>query len=243
VTSMMHTTAELTESYWLSSTNAAELVECIRGRVSDRKCRLLAVALCRRLSKYLPDPESQAALDVAERWAEGSPSSLELTAARVGAWQVVVRDSPDNFESPIAHLDLGEYYPFPVMRGPREACASYEYGRLAWVVLLENAWAAAASVVYAGIDGGAWQARVVREIIGNPFRKNAMEGSLLVRDDQSVECLAQEIYDQRSFERLPALAETLKDAGFDNADILSHLCGPAKHVRGCWALDQLLGKE
>src|SRR5262245_40678863 len=178
----------MTETDWLSSTNAAGLVDYARGRVSDRKCRLLAVALCRRLGDYLPAPESQAALYFAEQCADGNPSTEELAAARVAAWQVVVRDSPDNFESPSAHLSYGEYYEFPVLRGPRESFEEYEYGRLAWVILLENAWAAAASVVYSGIGGGAWQAEVVREVLGNPLRRLVVDRSWIYREIGRASC-------------------------------------------------------
>jgi hypothetical protein len=39
------------------------------------------------------------------------------------------------------------------------------------------------------------------------------------------------------------LAEALEKAGCDNADILNHCRGPNVHVRGCWVVDLLLGKE
>jgi hypothetical protein len=55
--------------------------------------------------------------------------------------------------------------------------------------------------------------------------------------------LAQRIYDGRAFGRLPALADTLEEAGCTDADILAHCRQPAEHVRGCWAVDLLLGKE
>src|SRR5260370_181803 len=38
-------------------------------------------------------------------------------------------------------------------------------------------------------------------------------------------------------------ADAFEDAGCADADILSHLRGPGPHVRGCWALDLLLGKS
>jgi hypothetical protein len=42
---------------------------------------------------------------------------------------------------------------------------------------------------------------------------------------------------------LPILHDALLDAGCDNRDILDHLRSPGLHVRGCWVLDLLLGKE
>jgi hypothetical protein len=46
-----------------------------------------------------------------------------------------------------------------------------------------------------------------------------------------------------AFDRLPALADVLEGAGCDNAAVLTHCRGPGPHVRGCWVVDLLLGKE
>src|SRR5207302_11255992 len=54
--------------------------------------------------------------------------------------------------------------------------------------------------------------------------------------------LAQAIYDERSFDRLPVLADALEEAGSDNEELLSHCRGLGPHARGCWVLDVLLGK-
>jgi hypothetical protein len=43
--------------------------------------------------------------------------------------------------------------------------------------------------------------------------------------------------------RLAILADPLEEAGCADPDILSHLRSPGPHVRGCWALDLILGKE
>ena len=55
--------------------------------------------------------------------------------------------------------------------------------------------------------------------------------------------LAQAIYDERAFDRLPILADALEDAGCTDAAILEHCRGPGPHVRGCWVVDLLLGKQ
>ena len=44
-------------------------------------------------------------------------------------------------------------------------------------------------------------------------------------------------------DRLAVLADALSATGCADADILAHLRSPGPHVRGCWALDLLLGKE
>jgi hypothetical protein len=55
--------------------------------------------------------------------------------------------------------------------------------------------------------------------------------------------LAQQMYDSRDFSTMPILADALQDAGCDNADVLAHCRGPGPHVRGCWVVDLVLGKE
>jgi hypothetical protein len=55
--------------------------------------------------------------------------------------------------------------------------------------------------------------------------------------------LARTIYEDRAYEQLPGLAEALEEAGCDNAALLAHCREPGEHVRGCWVVDLLLGKE
>lgn len=58
----------------------------------------------------------------------------------------------------------------------------------------------------------------------------------------TVVALAQGIYDDRAFDRLPILADALQDAGCDNPDILNHCRDTGPHARGCWVVDLVLGK-
>jgi hypothetical protein len=80
----------------------------------------------------------------------------------------------------------------------------------------------------------------IRDIFGNPFRPIPLDGASLTA---TVNELAAAIYDDRAFERLPILADALEDAGCGQQDILNHLRQPGFHVRGCWPLDLILGKE
>jgi hypothetical protein len=86
------------------------------------------------------------------------------------------------------------------------------------------------------------QADLIREVFGNPFRTVAIQQPWLERNDGAGRKIAQGIYDDRRFGDLPVLADALEEAGCDNADLLGHLRGPGPHVRGCWALDLLLGQ-
>ena len=84
------------------------------------------------------------------------------------------------------------------------------------------------------------QAILLRCIFGNPFRPITFDPSCLT---PNVKALAQKIYDDRTFDQLPSLANALEEASCDNREILGHLRGPGPHVMGCWVVDLVLGKE
>ncbi len=79
-----------------------------------------------------------------------------------------------------------------------------------------------------------------RDVTGNPFRPVAVDPAWRTATAVGI---AQAIYDDRAFDRLPILADALQDAGCENADILAHCRGDGPHVRGCWVVDLVLGKE
>jgi hypothetical protein len=93
--------------------------------------------------------------------------------------------------------------------------------------------------------------RLVHEIMGNPFRWKALQRwrwsfaikEVMTWNGGTVPNMARIIYLEKAFDRLPVLADALEDAGADLPDLLSHLRSPGPHVRGCWALDLVLGKE
>jgi hypothetical protein len=84
------------------------------------------------------------------------------------------------------------------------------------------------------------QADLVRDVFGNPLRK--VKFSPEWRTDTAV-TLASQMYESRDFSAMPILADALQDAGCDNDDILAHCRGDGPHVRGCWVVDLVLGKE
>ena len=113
-----------------------------------------------------------------------------------------------------------------------------------------GAWeeALAASTVGGGVMWE-WghQMTLVRCLFGNPFLPVPLDPASRT---PAVVSLAQAAYDERILPagtldpaRLAVLADALEDAGCSDADLLSHLRGSGPHVRGCWVVDLLLGKE
>jgi hypothetical protein len=78
----------------------------------------------------------------------------------------------------------------------------------------------------------------LHDIFGNPFRAVTLDPNGLT---PTVVALAQ-MYESRDFSAMPILADALQDAGCEDAAILGHCRGPGPHVRGCWAVDLVLGK-
>lgn len=58
-----------------------------------------------------------------------------------------------------------------------------------------------------------------------------------------VHALAGQIYESREFGAMPILADALEDTGCNDATILEHCRGAGLHVRGCWVVDLILGKN
>jgi|SRR5579872_1640175 len=88
-----------------------------------------------------------------------------------------------------------------------------------------------------------FQVALLHDLFGNPFRPVAVHPIWLTWNDGTVQRIAQAIYDERAFDRMPILADALEDAGCLDPDILNHCRQPGVHVRGCWVIDALLGKE
>jgi hypothetical protein len=90
------------------------------------------------------------------------------------------------------------------------------------------------------------KAAIFREVFGNPFREVRFDPALRT---PAVASLATAAYEERltpSFDldpvRLSILADALEDASCSNEDLIAHLRSSGPHVRGCWAVDVILGK-
>jgi hypothetical protein len=62
-------------------------------------------------------------------------------------------------------------------------------------------------------------------------------------NDATVVKLAQAIYDDRAFDRMPILADALEEAGCHDADIRTHCRQPGPHALGCWVIDSILRRD
>jgi hypothetical protein len=84
------------------------------------------------------------------------------------------------------------------------------------------------------------QIALLRDIFGNPYR--AVTFPPQWRTDTAL-ALAQQMYESRDFSAMPILADALQDAGCDSSDILDHCRGAGPHVRGCWVVDLVIGRQ
>jgi hypothetical protein len=91
------------------------------------------------------------------------------------------------------------------------------------------------------------QAHLVRDVFGNPFRRVVFDPRWRVHVTFD---LGRSAYEQRRANQgqldnaqLAVLSDALEEVGCTDEAILSHLRSAGPHVRGCWALDLLLGKQ
>ena len=87
------------------------------------------------------------------------------------------------------------------------------------------------------------QVEMLFDMLVDAPRRHRVDPGWLVWNDGTVRKMATAIYADRDWSTLPMLADALEDAGCADQELLKHLRGPGPHVRGCWALDLLLGLE
>ncbi|WP_246173424.1 hypothetical protein [Limnoglobus roseus] len=196
---------------------------------SPRKLRLFAVECCKAITNLLDD-RGRRALVIAEQFADGFASPTLLLQG-----EQLATEAYNEFHG------VQEFAAEAVI----DACVSEDVSanvlRVAWLT---------ANLLDVGIErplkkatkrlGRIRQSEHLRDIFGNPFRPIALEPAWLTPTAVGI---AQGIYNDRAFDRLPILADALQDAGCEDANILAHCRVDGPHVRGCWVVDLVLGKE
>jgi serine/threonine protein kinase len=84
---------------------------------------------------------------------------------------------------------------------------------------------------------------VTGECVRTHDRPYRLDSSWLRWNDGCVAKLARAIDEDGRFEDVPILGDAFEDAGCADAEILEHCRQPGEHVRGCWVLELILGKE
>jgi hypothetical protein len=226
----------MTEQEWLECTDPTPmleflLLEFLRGKASERKLRLFTCGCCRPIWGLLTDVRWQEAVETVEQYADGVATLAEFNQAgeiaRAASWDAEMSYVSGATEGLLAaHAEEVEEVSVESM--------------IAAIVVPVGAQSAFAAVA------AAWwgkqvlnQIVILRDTLGNPFRPITLDPSWLT---PTVVQLAQSIYDDRAFDRLPILADALEEAGCADADILSHCRRKGPHVRGCWVVDLILGK-
>lgn len=245
----------VTEEEWQRCVTPRKLFDWwqyLKGDFPPRKRRLLACACCRRIWHGLSHPDLRQAVEVAERYADGKAIRAELAAVQARAY-----DIGRPIGEQLGHLRPGtpEQRPVALAWNAAWAAASAAYiedGGGMEVCYTYTSPVDNALNYVSGFrdseskDGKAeqeLQCSLFRDIFGNPFRPVKVDPAWLVWNNRTVANLAQAIHDERTFDRLPILADALEDAGCTDPTILEHCRLPGLHVFGCWVLDLLLGKE
>jgi hypothetical protein len=206
----------------------------LRHQRRSRQRRLFACACCRRIWPLLTDERSRQAVEVAERFADGLASATDLDIAHREARKAASQANAAIMEVPVSQRTP----PWKLWKGAEAVVhASAPRGTA-------DAAEDAADASFVGLKQLAKEERaqcaLVRDIFGNPYRPVTADPTWRTL---AAVALARSIYDERRFEDLPVLGDALEEAFCTNADILAHCRGKGPHVRGCWVLDLILGKE
>jgi hypothetical protein len=214
------------EAEWLACEKPEVVLAASAGAVSDRK-RRLAVCACFRRCDVVGSAWWLAALEEGVALAEGLDDNATTRERRCALG-----------------TELGHWMRYSSWRIPPWVYLIYRTTLGGSCSLEETVKAVAAYSRSARERDSAVerlaQATLLRDIFGNPFRPVAFSPQW--RTDTAV-ALARQLYESRDFGAMPILADALQDAGCDSADVLGHCRGEGPHVRGCWVVDLVLGKE
>ncbi|MFO0805086.1 MAG: hypothetical protein U0791_18425 [Gemmataceae bacterium] len=227
----------MTEAEWLAATDPVPMLDYLRGKSSDRKLRLFDIGCCQRLSRIIEnEPAWVGGLDAAEQFADG-----KIGASELGRWHEEI----SNWEGSLADFRLpliqthGSLFAVTLLERDDSSHGVQYSVRLAMTELaveLEGA----ACVQRVSEEQSQVSSRLLREIIGNPFRPVTFAPDWRT---STVAAIARGMYESRDFSPMSLLADALQDAGCDNEDILNHCRSNGPHVRGCWVVDLILAKN
>jgi hypothetical protein len=213
----------MTEAEWLKAIEPVALLREVAPALSNRHRRMIALAACRMIPEEVLCPGHRAILSFAGRVAERPSVKLNSSTLRTRLSECWIPRTYDSELGKTAHAAVAH-----LLADDLEAL-------LMCVTKFHSPNYARMSRVCEPL------AALIRDIFGNPFRPAALAPSWLT---PTVLALARQMYAPQDFSPMPILADALQDAGCENADILSHCRGPNQvHVRGCWVVDLLLGRE
>jgi hypothetical protein len=225
----------MTEQDWLDCTDPEKMLEYLRGKASDRKLRLFAVACCRVLWKYLDDDTCRV-VEIAESFAECQDDRSELLRASIWTyeefclsyglqslavvWLATVDEGqpwPENAGEPDQHPRTIFEAALQVPRATLDAVASECF--------VDHPCPAGETVFsqrpQINTEGGVQRkhlAGIVRCIFGNPFHSVTLAPSWLTWHHGLLVSMARQMYESRDFTDMPSCERTTHRRDFpDNA--------------------------
>jgi hypothetical protein len=257
----------MTEQEWLPCTDPKRMLRFLLGtneprvqdiasfpacKGSDRKMRLFACACYHRIRHLLPNTLAHAAVELAERFADGRATmeQLQHVTARLwgpiealeGPWRASQGDERTALQPTHEALALAWQVVRPEAPKAAYYASSNAYLSLA-AVMNPGAGCSDSSFVKSQVAEERVQTDILRCIFGTLFSPVTLDVAVVNWHDGTIGKIAQSIYEERSFTTMPILADALEEAGCTNADILAHCRMPGPHTRGCWVIDLILKKE
>lgn len=221
------------QAEWLQCREPDEMLDFLRKKVNDRKLRLFQIACCRRIWDVLPTDAHRDAVLMAEQYAEGQTTEKK----RIEASKRIrtLRENASQLEINASYAVFYTLEKSVFKYGSTLGCTAV------FALIADKASRGNKSAYQKAFQAEeAAEADLLRCIFGNPFRRVALKAKWKTSD---VVALAKQMYESREFSAMPILADALQDAECDNDTILDHCRGPGPHVRGCWVVDLILGKE
>jgi hypothetical protein len=217
-------------------------MQAVADTITERKLRLYLCA-CAHLCWPLLTPEARESVVIAEGYADGlidnAPLEVAFGRARDTYWtgqadQMHRSGDWMTIEGRIVELNRHHQTHVGVIAAwPSEKMTSYNYLGSATEGLLSTS-----------ADIQRDRCRLLRDIChypGPPLSSPSLDE--IRRSAGPPMALARAIYQDSTFAEMGILADALEDVGFTIDEILGHFRDAANHVRGCWALDLLLGKQ